>query len=112
MLIPEIDDFRATINNLLSSDWSENVGSETLSLQEDQSVYFLMKQITAERLNQLSERRCKLLLTIHGRHTDPTENLVQGLREVRFPNVATYNVVHEGPWVNGTFHHQHLSSAR
>jgi len=32
-LIPEIDDFRATVDNLLSSDWSEDVGSETLSLQ-------------------------------------------------------------------------------
>jgi hypothetical protein len=35
MLIPEIDDFRANIDNLRSSDWSEHVGSETLSLQED-----------------------------------------------------------------------------
>jgi hypothetical protein len=35
MLIPEIDDFRATIDNLRSSDWSKDVEKETLSLQEN-----------------------------------------------------------------------------
>jgi hypothetical protein len=35
MLIPEIDYFRATIDNLRYSDWSEVVGSEAISLQED-----------------------------------------------------------------------------
>jgi hypothetical protein len=35
MLIPEIDDFRATFDNLPSSEWSEDVCYETLSLQED-----------------------------------------------------------------------------